>query len=66
MAYPLHVVIESIYKLGLEYQCFPKPGLFSKTINNYSTDQRFALVHIDCDLYEGAKQALEFIRVVPP
>ena len=61
MACPINEVHQAIAHLGLESHCLTKPGLFTETLGDYSEDQRFALVHIDCDLYQGAKETLEFV-----
>lgn len=36
------------------------PGMFPETAAMVPEDTRFALVHLDCDLYEPTKAALEF------
>jgi hypothetical protein len=36
-------------------------GLFSDTLNNIPQSQRFAMVHIDCDLYESTFQVLDHL-----
>jgi hypothetical protein len=61
MSCPLHVIQESIEKLQLSSHCIPKPGLFTDTIDDYPDDQKFSLAHIDCDLYHGARECLEFL-----
>jgi len=67
MACSISEIQSAIRELGLGSQCVTMPGLFAETLSQFDDDQRFALAHIDCDLYEGAKQSLEFIfpRLLP-
>jgi hypothetical protein len=61
MVYPVQKVRENITRLGLDSQCIPMHGLFTDTISNFPDNQRFSMVHIDCDLYHGVNECLEYI-----
>jgi O-methyltransferase len=54
-------VFEAVRSMGLSSRCTLRPGLFSDTFRLFSKEQSFALVHIDCDLYQGTKESLEFL-----
>lgn len=51
-----------IRALGLQAQCVVHKGLFSETFKKMPQTQRFNFAHIDCDLFHGTAQCLEFFE----
>jgi hypothetical protein len=47
-------------RVGHESLCDYYPGFFPETATQVATDTRFALVHVDCDLYDPTRAGLEF------
>lgn len=52
---------ENIRTLEIQKQCVIHQGLFSKTLKNIYGGNRFSFAHLDCDLYQGTKDAIEHI-----
>ena len=53
--------------VGTDAQVHYCKGVFPDTVSMVPNDERFALVHLDCDLYEPTKAACEFFykRLLP-
>lgn len=50
-----------INELGLSEVVVMKPGWFSETLPTFANDQRFAWLHIDCDLYKSAETCFDHL-----
>jgi O-methyltransferase len=61
MACPREMVEQSIRDLGLESHCIPEQGRFTETFRRFAPDQRFAFAHLDCDLYQCTREALQYL-----
>jgi O-methyltransferase len=51
----------SIRSLGIHNQCVIHEGLFADTFENLHGLDKVSFAHIDCDLYHGTKDCLEYL-----
>jgi O-methyltransferase len=61
MACAAETVEQSVSRMGLGGRCVLLRGLFRDTFRTFSERQTFAFAHLDCDLYHGTKDSLEFL-----